>query len=786
MQEIIFEKIKLWNFRSHEYMEFDFEPNRFCVLCGGNGKGKSSIFDALFWVLYDVTTNKKRKADSVIRKRSGKNCHVNLTFRINEDRYEVDNYRKHQKYKNDKTLKKNTEDISGATRSETNAKISQLLMPPQIFINCLMFSQYIDTSFNEMPDSEKKDILDVMLNLIEFDEKKKLFAARLTVLENEIRTIEMKMDGLNSVINENNISLEKEERNKKEYLSRYEEKISEYKKDLIDIEKAIVDLQYNMNSASLNDVLAGYIKIETVLTSQQQQLIQEKRTKEDAINNQIKNESWQEINKIKAKYSDALNNLNLKRGEVLNYLDVGRSKINTTEQEAKNEYILKLRSVEKEENEKLKPLQTERNSIVLQSSHRKETLSKILDEVNNLSAQISARTEQLRLNKCYACGQDIKDESYNKIEIEIDKKKTEKDSLYSQVSGINIELEELTAKLITIDVDLQLIIDVVKSQKDEIDNWKKNKKEELDNSRRELDKKCKEEITVIENYMRTNQKELDDEVSLITDVFANKLNRSIEKLNNEYNGKIKEMDPQILDIQNKISKCKNDIETQNQQKTQINNLLINKNVTSANIESARNQLKSRTIEFDDNIKNLVLRINEKKLEFVKMQISINEINDEFEIVRFWRNAYSDSGIKGIILDESLPTLNKKAKELSGLTDCLRVQFDSQSPTGAGELRNKFTITAIQTKNLTDEVVDFSGGETRLVDVITLLCLRHLLEAIHQVKINIMLFDETLDALDPDNVEVLLKMLKTLSVDHMVTLITHTLRDNIEADQTLEL
>ncbi|MCK5017212.1 MAG: AAA family ATPase, partial [Candidatus Peribacteraceae bacterium] len=108
MQDVIFKDIEMWNFRSHEHMTMDFLPNRFLVITGENGAGKSTIFDALCWSLYDLTTN-KRKGDAVIRKRAGKNTGVVANFDVGEDEYRIENYRKHKEKKDGKFLYKNDE-----------------------------------------------------------------------------------------------------------------------------------------------------------------------------------------------------------------------------------------------------------------------------------------------------------------------------------------------------------------------------------------------------------------------------------------------------------------------------------------------------------------------------------------------------------------------------------------------------------------------------------------------------------------------------------------------------
>ena len=74
----------------------------------------------------------------------------------------------------------------------------------------------------------------------------------------------------------------------------------------------------------------------------------------------------------------------------------------------------------------------------------------------------------------------------------------------------------------------------------------------------------------------------------------------------------------------------------------------------------------------------------------------------------------------------------------------------------------------------------------LTPLIVLICLRYLLENMQDIKINILLFDEALEHLDPENTEIILEVFRNLSEEYLVTLITHTHRDSVECDEILSL
>jgi hypothetical protein len=203
------------------------------------------------------------------------------------------------------------------------------------------------------------------------------------------------------------------------------------------------------------------------------------------------------------------------------------------------------------------------------------------------------------------------------------------------------------------------------------------------------------------------------------------------------------------------------------------------------LDKMRKSYNENRIRYERNISGVLDEITSNDVLLKTLRDQFVERTQKINILQFWKKAFSDTGIKAILLDETVPILNKRALELSELTDTLRVTFDSQTTLKSGKQRNKFSIRAIQTQNLS-ELSELSAGESRLTNIIVLLSLRHLMETMNDSKLNVLLLDEILDSLDPDNISVALDMIKCLSKEKCVVLISHTLRDNIEADEFLSM
>jgi DNA repair exonuclease SbcCD ATPase subunit len=89
-----------------------------------NGAGKSSIVDAISWVLFGVTA-RGTKGDKVVHNVRKKDCFVELRVEHGESTYIVERYRKHATHKNqlrlycDATPASSSVDMTKGTDAET-------------------------------------------------------------------------------------------------------------------------------------------------------------------------------------------------------------------------------------------------------------------------------------------------------------------------------------------------------------------------------------------------------------------------------------------------------------------------------------------------------------------------------------------------------------------------------------------------------------------------------------------------------------------------------------------
>ena len=120
--------------------------------------------------------------------------------------------------------------------------------------------------------------------------------------------------------------------------------------------------------------------------------------------------------------------------------------------------------------------------------------------------------------------------------------------------------------------------------------------------------------------------------------------------------------------------------------------------SEADLQSKSREQKNLELDYERSIENHKIKVEklDANISSLNMQIKKIEVDlvlseRKLDIANFWKKGFSDSGIKGILLDESIPIMNEKAKELSNLTNNIKVRFDSQKALKSGDLRNEFSV-----------------------------------------------------------------------------------------------
>lgn len=789
MKQISFKSIKIQNFKCHENMEMDFENGKSYLITGPNGSGKTSlVIDTICWALYNETSQGKR-ADDVIRKKSGKNCFVEVVLNVNNDIYKIENYRKHYKHNNNKFLYLNGENISGANVDETNKKIESAIIPKDVFLNSLLFSQHVGGGgFLALKPTDQKGVLDQILQFDKYDEYKKIVddeisetLALKTNQENKLNNIKMKIS-----TNRENMETYKSKINELEKI--LETEIFKIKFDNKNLLKLIDEISYNKNMheklmSDYNLCRDEIRKIEFSISE-----LNDKRHNEISIkSNQLKTENLNKSTEINNKYNEVLSNLKQKKSEYESKLNTYSMDVENKKQGLINSYHKEKDKETKEINDKISELELEIKKNRLEFENCENTVKtleqnakKLLNKANDLKNSEN--------KTCPTCGQTItqSDDYRNHIEKECKKIKEEVDEIMKTSNEYSVKLSNLktnNSKIIKESAELLEKSETLKSRiQEKYKKMNSELKETYLKEKSKIDSEISELTILIDESTKSNKKEIDFINHLLKTQLEDVESEISEKYTNEKTKLTKQLEVKKFE-ENSLSKDLNTIEKNLEKINEYENLI---KTNKALIESKTNQTKSYKNNILKDIENLIESEESMKTSIEEINREISKIENNIKILEFWKIAFGNTGIKAILLDEAIPIMNKKAMEITKQLNNLRIRFDSQKAIKSGDLRNKFSVNVIQTKNLS-EYGELSAGETRIVNIVVLLCIRQLLETVNGTVVNLMLFDEIFDSLDDSNSTIISEILREyVGKDKCVIIISHKHKESINADKVFNL
>lgn len=196
--------LKLVDFLSHRQSIIDFDELDPVTLIVGvcqddpslsNGAGKSSIFDAITWALYEksrASGSKSVSLDSVVRQGTTK-AEVEFVFRIDNDLYRVTRIRDSKKRQSDVRFQIKSgskwQSIAADTKKQTNQQIINTIgIDYDIFVNSTLLEQGAATAFANMTAGERKDVVAKILQLDHYDQYVAQAKEKLAALDIDLRS----------------------------------------------------------------------------------------------------------------------------------------------------------------------------------------------------------------------------------------------------------------------------------------------------------------------------------------------------------------------------------------------------------------------------------------------------------------------------------------------------------------------------------------------------------------------------------------------------------------------
>lgn len=512
-----------------------------------------------------------------------------------------------------------------------------------------------------------------------------------------------------------------------------------------------------------------------------------------------------EISNIKSKYElkevTIKQEIKDKESELLNYQNKVKSEFLAKQQEINNSISVKEKEIFnvqvktdridhriKELNDEITRHQKEYDSNQVQIDSDVPICDKCGQPLLNLDR---LKADQTKLTSLI----DFNKKSIINYENEKIVKKSEETKIHEEISKLEETIDNLK-KQFRQDYDTKkatILSEVDKSKKD-LDNLNL----ERDSKIKEIESKYKEKLEKLEEDYNRKISEVESEIST--------KNSSIEYNTNEAKNKLIKLSQELqVKIKNESSVLTTSITEYDKQKSEIdgqymididrlNTQLFSIEETEKKLENLKFQIEQKKSELkvkrefkvsDETIKNIQSSIESDKVKLSEQKVREKEISDTITILEFWKSAFSDSGIKSMLIDVAIPHMNQCVREELDRVcpGVFTVSFDTLSETKSGNVRDKFSINIIHNLKCATGHKKLSGGEKRIIDFACMSALRSLAEKLYNKMFSHIFYDEVLDSLDSECRELFCRSMKNQSEDHRnITMVTHALTEDVDPDR----
>lgn len=446
---IKFEELDIEGFRSIDRISLNLSDqgivivkgiNNYEDLASSNGSGKSSVFEAIIYALFEETSSGDRDIENRIL---GQGCSVVLKFSIDGVSYKI--IRQSKKGKGTVVLYRNDEDISARNKSDTNKLIISILgINKAIFLDSIFLSQNAVTNLPSLSPTARKERLEILTNTDNainnfktfLKEKQTMYESKHVDCQLEINKINGKEESLQQQKDKlqaqiNDIKIQIEERNKLGNIEDLDKQIQEYNVEINTINNQIpgLDNQIEMISKSINEL------------KNEQEVYEEKRVNKD-----------QEVQNQRDKCNDLQKEIT-RVENVISYNNMDIDRINKEIEEIKNSDTCPTcgRKYDNVNEEHIQKVIEDKNKEI------KEFENKNIENNNYI------KDLQLELDKEIEVGKNLKKEFENLNSLYNDKNEQVSEQ---QTNLINTNNQK--TQLLNSIQNIQVQIDVINKQKDDI------------------------------------------------------------------------------------------------------------------------------------------------------------------------------------------------------------------------------------------------------------------------------------------------------------------------------
>ncbi len=810
-------------------VDLDFGSFELACISGSNGAGKSSLLDAITWVLFGEARGKSM--DVINLNLDVKAAEVALTFK-----YEGNIFRVQRTLPRGKSTvlefqvqdNENWKPLTEKTTRDTQARIEQTLrLDYETFINASFFVQGKADQFTQKKASERKSVLSTILGLEIWDTYKDRTSEKRRLLEVDVQEIDGRISEIDAELAEEDVRRNRlaELENSLKQLS-YTRSAQETALENIRKNAALLDQQRKMAetlSTSLMRSRTALSSLEARLAEKESEHTEYADLVSRAEEIESAYQAWQRVRKDletldtdamefrehekermpllekiaveKATLEEEQRSLLIEEDEIGNQ-DSSIKELNADIEIAKNALgEANVKVAERAELEKNKNDARERQAALkAENEALKESMNSLKERIESLKAADGAT--------CPLCGQDLTEKHRKSTLKQLEEEGKQKGDKFrankTEGDSLEKEIEQLTAriaKLASADNDRLKNSNTLSQLTERIDSlqsiargWEKTGKKRLAVVTKELEK---------ESYAAAARKQLnklDKELAKLGyDALAHDQKRSEElelrEIDEGYRKLdsarqvIRQIEGEIKNLDEERGKKKEEISEQEKSYDSAAQTLAESEALSPDIDSVERELfvlredENRTRDQVGAARQKVDVLATLRIRRINYSNQREELTQQIVRHKTLERAFGRDGVPALLIEQALPQIEQKANDiLDKLTNSqMSIRFNTQEKYKDEKRKDlKETLDIIIKDSAGERGYEmFSGGEAFRVNFAIRLALSEILAQRKGARLQTLIIDEGFGSQDAQGIQSLLQAIIAIKNDFAkILVITH--------------